>query len=152
MQVSQDIPCLILIYSADADSEKLRSDVCHMNRLVLNEIPKKICDEEMHWYSPDGELRNYKDNLKLPHALAMLMFEDGNREVMKARHGAKGRCTTWWELWLQGCGAVMLTVKTLMSGSACLVHSIHHGLFCLQSWIPGKSWIASSLKTLHWVL
>lgn len=31
MQVSQDIRCLILIHSADADSEKLKSDVCHVD-------------------------------------------------------------------------------------------------------------------------
>lgn len=36
MQVSQDISCLILIHSADADSEKLKCDVCHNDRLVLN--------------------------------------------------------------------------------------------------------------------
>ena len=151
-QVPRDIPRLILTHSADADSEKLKSDVCHIDRLVLNEILKKIHHGEMCWYSPDGKWRNYKDGLKPPHAHAMLMFEGGNREVMKARHGAKGRCGMWWDLWHQGCSAVTLTAKTLMSGSACLVHSIYRWLFCLQSHIPGKSWIASPLKTLYWGL
>lgn len=94
MQVSQDILCLILTHSADADSEKLKSDVCQIDRLVLNEILKKINYGEMCWYSLDGKWRNYKDSLKPPHGHAMLMFEDGNRKVMKARRGAMGRCGT----------------------------------------------------------
>lgn len=149
MQVSQEIPCLIPTHSAD--SEKLKSDVCRIDRLVLNTIPEKIHYGEMCWH-PDGKRRNYKDRLNPPHTQTMWIFEDGNREVMKARHGAKGRRGMWWELWHQGRSAVLLTVKTLMPGSACLVPSIYHQLFCLQSRIPGKSWIASPLKTLNWGL
>lgn len=67
---------------------------CLPNRLVLNEILKKINYGEMCGYSLDGKWRNYKDSLKPPHGHAMLMFEDGNRKVMKARRGAMGRCGT----------------------------------------------------------
>lgn len=56
-QVSRDILCLIVIHSADADSERLKSDVCHIDRLVLNEILRKIHYGEMCWYSPDGQGR-----------------------------------------------------------------------------------------------
>ncbi|PKU41629.1 hypothetical protein llap_8067 [Limosa lapponica baueri] len=82
-QMSQDIPdipCPILIDSAEADSEKLKSDVYHIDRLVLNEILKKI-----HYGNIEcvGIPLMDKDILKPPHAHAILMFEDGNREVMK---------------------------------------------------------------------
>lgn len=47
------------------------------------------------------------------------MFEDGNRDVMEARHGAKRRHRMWWEPWHKGCNAVMLTVRAFLSGSSC---------------------------------
>lgn len=82
-----------------------------------------------------------KDVLKPPHTQAMLMFEDGNREVRKGRHDVKGRYGTRWELRHQGCSALRLvTVKTFMSVNI------------YQSHIPGKSWIAGPLKTLYWGL
>lgn len=51
IQVCQDIHCLILTHSADADSEKLRSDICNINMLVLDETFKKIHYGELGWYS-----------------------------------------------------------------------------------------------------
>lgn len=50
-KVCQDIHCLVLTHSAEADTEKLISDSCNINMLVVEKTFKKVHYGEMCWYS-----------------------------------------------------------------------------------------------------
>lgn len=119
IQVCQGIHCLILTLSVDGDSGKLSllsaTQICWSKiKLLRKHIMEKCVG------IPCMKWRAYKGSLKPHHAHAMLMLEDGNRDVMEARHSAKRRHRMWWEAMHKGCNAVMLTGRALMSGSSCL--------------------------------